>query len=530
MALLVRRTGRQQLARSFYRDIYNENDFYYMFVSRAQPWDDENAPETPRDSQFYVQTYKHDMLFIKKVEASDAVLLTNRYDWEVNTIYDQYDDEYASNHPAYSGATNLADAKFFVLTDEFNVYKCLNNNNNSPSTEKPTSTGTDTFELSDGYVWKFLYQIGAADRTKFLSSRYIPVRKVAGAGQPEFDVNGEIASIEVATAGTGYTTATVVIQGDGTGATATANIVAGEIDSITVDTAGRGYSFAFITISGDGTGATATPELGTSETPTLQQAVESTAIPGTVDRIVITEGGQDYINNDVVVNILGDGTGATASATVNAAGSIVSIDITATGSGYTFAVIELEQTTGTGTGAVLRPIISPYEGHGGNPPKELFATNLGITTTFTSTDNDIIVGNEFRQIGLVKNITTYDETAIYTETIGTPCYVITVSNPGDYNLDDIITVNSGGQFRVIQKIDSDNDDVIDTVYLQEIYPGISVSSVLNNLNTGTTGMTINSLTEPEISAHTGDVMYIDNRKPITRDQDQVETVKVILNF
>ena len=530
MPLLVRRTGRQQLARSFYRDIYNENDFYYMFVSRAYPWADDNDPEIPRDSQFYLQQYKHDMLFVKRVEAADSVLLTKRYDWETNTVYDQYDDEYATDHPAFSGATNLADAKYYVLTNDFNVYKCLDNNNNSPSTIKPTSTGTDTFELDDGYVWKFMFQIGSADRTKFLSQSYIPVRKVAGSGQPEFDVNGEVASISVTAGGSGYTTATVIIQGDGTGATATANIVGGAIDSITVDTAGRGYTFAFVTINGDGTLATAEAELGTTETPTLQQAVESTAISGTVDRIVITEGGQDYINNDVVVVITGDGAGATASATVNAAGSITSIAMTSPGSGYTFAHVGLEQATGSGTGAVLRPVISPYEGHGGNPPKELFATNVGITATFTSTDADIIIGNEFRQIGLIKNIQNFAETDIYTDTIGTPCHVVTVSNPEDYALDDIITVDSGGRFRVIQKIDSNNDGTVDTVYLQEVYPGISVSSSLNNLNSGVTGMSINSLVNPEISTHTGDVMYIDNRKPITRDADQVETVKIILNF
>ena len=110
------------------------------------------------------------MLFVKKIGAADTVLLTKRYDWVTGTVYDQYDDSYSSTYQSNSGATNLADANFYVVTDDFNVYKCLDNNNNGTSTVEPTATGTETFELSDGYVWKFMYQIGAADRTKFLSS------------------------------------------------------------------------------------------------------------------------------------------------------------------------------------------------------------------------------------------------------------------------------------------------------------------------------------------------------------------------
>ena len=95
MSLLIRQAARVQLARSFYRDIFNENDFFYMFASRAIPWTDDNTPDTPRDSQFYQADYRHNMMFVKRVQAADAVQLIPRYDWTTGTIYDQYDDEYA---------------------------------------------------------------------------------------------------------------------------------------------------------------------------------------------------------------------------------------------------------------------------------------------------------------------------------------------------------------------------------------------------------------------------------------------------
>jgi len=534
MSLLLREAARIENARSFYRDIFNENDFFYMFASRAKPWEDDTSPDTPRDSQYYQSTYRHDMMFVKRIQAADAVQLAKRYDWESGTIYDQYDDEYATGHPAYSGATNLADAKFYVMTDEFNVYKCLDNNNNAQSTNKPTSTGTDTFELADGYTWKFMFQIGAADRTKFLSTKYIPVRKVAGAGSPSFDVNGELDSITVSAGGSGYTSApTVIIEGDGTGAVATATVTAGAVTAVTITNAGRGYSFAFIKFTGGGgSGATATAALGSTETPSLQSAVESAAVSGTLDRIVVTTGGVDFIEGDITVTVKGDGTGATASAVVNSAGTITAVNVTNPGQDYTFVELEITQTIGAGTGASLRPVVAPYSGHGGNPPRELFAKNVGVTVSFTSDDNDIIVGNEFRQVGIIKNIHNYAETASYTDSIGTPCHVITVSSADvvKFNLDDTITTDEDGEFTVIQIIDTDNDDTNETVYLLEKFPGISSSSTLTNKTTGQTGMSINTITNPEISNHSGEILYIDNRRPITRDENQVETLKVTINF
>lgn len=534
MALLIREAARVQLARSFYRDIFNENDFFYMFASRALPWDDDNSPDTPRDSQFYQADYRHNMMFVKRVQAADAVQLINRYDWETGTVYDQYDDEYADNHPAYSGAENLSSAKFYVLTDEFNVYKCLDNNDNAQSTIKPTSTGTEQFELDDGYIWKFMYQIGSADRTKFLTTNFMPVRKVAGSGNPSFDVNGELDSITVDTGGSGYTTApNIIIEGDGTGATATATLSAGAVSAITINNAGRGYSFAVIKITGGGgTGATATAELGSTETPSLQQAVESTAVSGTLDRVEVTAGGVDYIQGDVVITVKGDGTGATASATVNAAGTVTGVTVTDPGSGYTFVNLEVTQSVGAGTGLTLRPVVSPYEGHGGNPPRELFAKNVGVTVSFVSDDNDIIVDNDFRQIGILKNMHNYAETATYTAAIGTTCHVATANstNIAKFNLDDTVTTDDGGEFTVIQILDTDNDGTKDTVYLLEKLPGINSGSVITNKTTGQTNINITGVTDPEVSNHSGEILYIDNRRPITRDENQVETIKVIFNF
>ena len=199
-------------------------------------------------------------------------------DWTTGTVYDQYDDALTTSHTAPSGATTLSAANFYVLTDEFNVYKCLSNNFGGQSTVKPTGTGTEVFETADKYKWKFLFQIGSSDRTKFLSTEYLPVRKVSGAGEPDFDINGEIDSVTISSGGAGYTSSpTVTIQGDGEGAVATATVAAGQVTAITIVNGGYGYSFADVKLTGGGftTIARADAVLGSTETPTLQTNVET---------------------------------------------------------------------------------------------------------------------------------------------------------------------------------------------------------------------------------------------------------------
>lgn len=61
--------------------------------------------------------------------------------------------------------------------------------------------------------------------------------------------------------GSGYTTASVSISGDGSGATGTATVSGGKVTKVTVTNAGSGYTTATATITGDGTGATATVTL-----------------------------------------------------------------------------------------------------------------------------------------------------------------------------------------------------------------------------------------------------------------------------
>lgn len=113
---------------------------------------------------------------------------------------------------APSGTQKLEDAKFYVMTEDFNVYKCLDNNNNSKSTSKPLGTSVESITTDDGYVWKYMYTVPINLRSKFFSDQYIPV---VSALTNQIYSNGTVDNIIINNKGTGYTYANINVTGDG---------------------------------------------------------------------------------------------------------------------------------------------------------------------------------------------------------------------------------------------------------------------------------------------------------------------------
>jgi hypothetical protein len=282
---------------------------------------------------------------------------------------------------------------------------------------------------------------------------------------------------------------------------------------------------------GGGTGAEASVTLGLADAlPTVQAAVENTSTGGTIGRIVVSDRGIDYISGGVTVVITGDGSGATATATV-VDGQITSVNVINEGSGYTFADVTF-QTASSGTNAVARAIIAPIEGHGSNPIRELYASRIVIVSTLFDKDNeDLTLGNDFRQIGFVKNLQNYPKTAPYISTTGNASFIVDVdiADAGNYAVDNIILTDDAveGKFRVTQII---NDVSSYKIHLQKIRGNITSSSTLTNETSNTPGLSINSVTTPEFNVSSGEIVYIENRAAVNRNENQAETIKAIVTF
>jgi len=247
---------------------------YYLGIGRAQNFGTitrpdartdyegtETAPSTPGDSVLNEFKNFDDLLAAKKITGSDISFCIPRRNWTTGTTYDIYRHEYeefitgstTTRQTANSGATTLFDSTFYVLTADRNVYKCLDNDGDTASTVEPTGTGTSIITTGDGYKWKYMYTLSAAQQANFLSTDFMAVATnstVAAAA-----VDGALDTVRIKTAGSSYTVSgggtsgtitAVPIRGDGSGGICSVVLTSGAVTAVTVTTAGTGYTSGYI--------------------------------------------------------------------------------------------------------------------------------------------------------------------------------------------------------------------------------------------------------------------------------------------
>ena len=256
---MFKQTFKKTIADAVYQEVTSKTAKYYHWFGKENTWEDflspfipsstSDTPGAPSENFRYELHVRRDILTAKLIKPSDVSYVARRIDWNTGVVYDMYDDAYESTigygyGPAYSGAIRLEDANFYVLTNEYNVYKCIDNNDNSPSTYQPTGTTPDVFETSDGYKWKFMYGIPVSLRNRFLSSTYMPVSTSL---KTQFYSSGTISNIAIEDGGGNYNPATTsaIITGDGN-----KEFNPYLISSITTTNGGQGFtSIPNITIS-----------------------------------------------------------------------------------------------------------------------------------------------------------------------------------------------------------------------------------------------------------------------------------------
>ena len=333
MAAIITSNFRLDNAKNFLAEIGTRS--VYLFVGRSEKWvnsttglGDDSAIPTPKDRQTDIVDAYQKMIAMKKVGLSDVTSTLPRYSWIAGQTYAEYDDQ----------DETLSTKRFYVITDEFNVYKCLKAGS-GPSVVKPTgqsltvdprpsSLGGD--EKADGYLWKFMYTLTGNDVTRFLTSTFLPVRTLTtddGTVQwnvQQAAVKGGIYRIKVTNGGTGYTSPpTVSIDGNGTAANATAVVSGGVVTSIYITSIGANYNYAKVTINGGGgNGATARAILSPGKGHGSDPVVELNSVYAMLNvRLTGADGSGDFIvDNDyrqlgLVIDPLDYGTTTIASAT-----------------------------------------------------------------------------------------------------------------------------------------------------------------------------------------------------------------------
>jgi len=498
MSAIITEKFRQHNAKQF-EESFSEasSNSYYLFVGKSTPFTSattsgsDGSPPLPSDSPADTEYYAWDsMLGAKKITSSDISFVIPRRNWVNGTIYDMYEHNISASNTTTSGASNLYNSSFYFMTSDYKVYKVLDNNGGTAySGAEPSSTSSSPFALG-GYVLKYMYTISASNVAKYVTSEFIPVV---------------------------------------TDSTVSAAAVDGAIESLTI-TGGSGYTNGtyYAAVYGDGTNA------GTAS--------------GAIVRITVS-GNQ----------IQSFGLTAGTDTTIHAAGANYTFGTVNLGAGYTFSDSALTSASNMGgSGGEVNVVISPKNGHGFFPCEELGGHFVMTATTLTGDESDdFTAANDFRQVGLIVDPTNFGTSTIASATTLRQTYVVKMaSSSGTFEVDEKISQASTGAIGKVVEWDS----TLGLLYYQQErfgdfgtnnttggYVAFSGTNTVTGASSGATG-TPSSTTEsvtlangtalsltsgyanPELEPDSGLILYLENRKPIQRDTDQTEDIKLIIEF
>ena len=201
MSFLLKDVIHKTIADSIFNEIFSGRSNYYFYTGKIEKYPNEAIPPAPDNTQFGSTDTRNKIINVKKLTTNDLSFVVARKNWATGTIYDEFNGNYSVSNPAASGATSLKSSDFYVLTSNFQVYKCISNNRGGQSTVEPTSTDLAPFELADGYKWKFMYTIPLSLRTRFLTDDFMPVQK--DILNPYYN-NGEIDNVIINNKGQNY--------------------------------------------------------------------------------------------------------------------------------------------------------------------------------------------------------------------------------------------------------------------------------------------------------------------------------------
>ncbi len=481
-----------------------QNDNYYFFIGRVTPWVNEAEPPATQDTVGALYDNWKEILAFKKVVPSEASYVIPRYNWTTGTVYQEYNDK----------LPDLQTTNFYVMTEDFNVYKCISNGNGAPSTIKPSGTGVNIFNTADGYKWKFMYQIGATDAIRFLTTSFIPVKRIASDdGSLQWNVqnnavNGALHHYDVISGGSNY----IFHSGTLTSVTNT-TVMQLELGANTFNNSYKNSAIYIVSGPGAGQVRKITDYVGG---PTRTITVDQPFSPAPTNASVY------YVSP--AVNINGDGTGASAYTTVS--GGVVT-EITPVTMGANYTVADIVLISNSGTGATARTFIPPVGGHGKDPVSELGGSNIMFNIVLSADEGgNFTVSNEYRTIGLVQNPTLNGSSTLATSDSYDQTVKLNVTGHSAQYIPDepLVGLTSGATAKVVDFTANNKIRVIQTSTIN-FTTGEIVSGSISLANSS-----IVSVTPRTIQPYSGKLLYFENRSPIARGEDQKELIKITIRF
>lgn len=372
---------------------FSTNNMYLM-IGKADSWSGadlgqytESSPSdtaipTPIDTTVAPFIHHDDMIAAKLINGSDVSHVIKRTDWTSGTVYTEY------NHLQ----DDQIDQTFFVMTDQYNVYKCISNYDGAASTVKPTGQSASIIETSDNYRWKFMYEVQQADVLKYVTTDWIPVKYLTsddGTAQwtvQQAAVDGALEHIDVTAGGTGYVnTHTGTAQTGSTSTTIKLATTASATDDIY-----NGMTVYISSGTGSGQIKVITDYVGSTKTATVSTWTTNPA----------TDSVYEVMPAIAITSTTGSNAAARVSSVIG--GIIKRVTMTNVGTLYRDATATV--TGGGGAGCIIEPRIGPKNGHGKNSKTELGGAYVMINIRLVGTEGgDFTVGDDFRKVILISN-------------------------------------------------------------------------------------------------------------------------------
>ena len=547
MAEVLTSKLKSDTTRMFYADI-QDNDFYVFVSSVTQGVDRVSAT----NSQGSKNQFLENTVFGKKVLGTDTKFMIKYHPWQKDQTYIQYDDQ-----------EDMTDKKFYAVvgptnndTGDYRIFKCLFNNNNSPSTAPPNwnpFTEGQIYRTADKYVWKFMYVITPSEFEAYNAVGFIPLAyDLIINPDPNADANNVVYGSELSDIfvenpvdNAGYPSVSGFLMAS-PGNDGTLTVRANNINQIA-----NFYSGMSIYVTN--------PDGGPSNLYVID--TYSFEIGNQFGKIKVSGSPlSDGVLNGSTFTIVptcvikGDGTGAKALPNV-INGNISSLLILEQGSGYTNVTASIvdptfdfdpEDPISIDVRAKLRPVLSPKGGHGWNMIDEMHCRHILLYGYITEANNNKIgATNTYSHLGIVKNPEFVSASA---NTANTPLVFdnrieIITDQFAFATVDATLTqLNTDNQVIFTGKV-HEVDDTSNTVYLSS-YMGpyqnganndTSLDYTLQLVNAQGQRITINSpqannAVESDYVQRSGEVYFMEDFVPLARTRTSREEYKLVLEF
>jgi hypothetical protein len=252
----------------------------------------------------------------------------------------------------------------------------------------------------------------------------------------------------------------------------------------------------------------------------------TTGVTGQVIQVDIVLGGSGYVTGaGIIVQ-----SSCYGYAETNSAGVITNVEIATARAGQNFRkAVAIVVAPGV-TPAVVKPIISPFRGHGASPERELLARYVLINLNFAYDEGsgDFTIENNFRRIGLIENPLNYGTNQIATDRTLNAKNTLVVSNvTGTFAPDDAIYGQTSGAKGL-------HVDIINTNkirYIRDDTLSNNIDFVIEGIQSASgASASIVEIQPPEVEPYSGDILFINNRVAVDRTSDQIETITLVLEY